>query len=404
MKKEELPILVGLVLVGFFILFILASSVGNLSLTGHVTSMDEFENQTSCEGGGYVWYSDACYDEQPVCDINNLNLCNETSCEGVGYWYDANDNETLTCNAESEPVCDANDLTLCLDEINCTTLGNGYWYDGSCNADEQPSCSNDLTLCLDEINCTTLGNGYWYGSSCNVGAQPVCDVNNLNLCDETNCDGVGYWYDSSCNADEQTCAEEWNCGSWSDCSGTSQTRTCTDTSECGTEEDKPIETQECEEEEIIITTEEDEEETTQTESTTKTVEQIIAEMEASQNTSNEEEISEEKNSESLGEITGGFVEGEFNESECDGCVYDKKKCYNFEKRKNNSYCTEEGWIVQKEINVTCVEDFECLSNSCEEEKCGDYNWLRKFFDWVKNIFVKEIQINENETTVVNSTQ
>ena len=366
MKKEEFPVLIGLVLVGFFMLFILASSTSNLHLTGHaVVGADQpcgGETNDTCEEG-YSCDEGMCVFEE-VCDINNLNLCDDTNCEGVG----------------------------------------GYWYDSSCNAEEQPSCSNDLTLCLDEINCTTLGNGYWYGSSCNVGAQPVCDVNNLNLCDETNCDGVGYWYDSSCNADEQTCAEEWNCGSWSDCSGTSQTRTCTDTSECGTEEDKPIETQECEEEEIIITTEEDEEETTQTESTTKTVEQIIAEMEASQNTSNEEEISEEKNSESLGEITGGFVEGEFNESECDGCVYDKKKCYNFEKRKNNSYCTEEGWIVQKEINVTCVEDFECLSNSCEEEKCGDYNWLRKFFDWVKNIFVKEIQINENETTVVNSTQ
>jgi len=357
--------LIGLVLVGFFMLFILASSTSNLHLTGHaVVGADQpcgGETNDTCEEG-YSCDEGMCVFEE-VCDINNLNLCDDTNCEGVG----------------------------------------GYWYDSSCNAEEQPSCSNDLTLCLDEINCTTLGSGYWYDNSCNVNEQLVCDSDNLNLCDETNCTtlGSGYWYDSSCNADEESCTEEWNCGGWADCSGTSQTRTCTDTNECGTEEDKPLVSQSCEEEETTAeetTTEETT--TTTTESTEKTVEQIIAEMESAQVTPNEEaENSEEqKNLESLGELTGGIVGGDFNESECSGCVFDEK-CYKVDKRKNNSYCTEEGWSVQKEINVTCVEDFECLSNSCEEEQCGDYNWLRKFFDWIKGVFIKEIELNETQIIV-----
>ncbi|MBU4308575.1 MAG: hypothetical protein KJ566_02170, partial [Nanoarchaeota archaeon] len=233
MKKEELPILIGLVLVGFFMLFILASSTSNLNLTGYAV-LAEYISEENCTNAGYTWES-----------LTEENCTAENVCA----------NETSDC----EPCLEYEDI-------------NGT--QGDCISFS--SCVEEV--CTEEETCEDVV----VGGQC---TGEVCDSDNLNLCDETNCDGVGYWYDSSCNADEETCAEEWNCGSWSDCSGTSQIRTCTDTSECGTEED--------------------EEETTLTESTTKTVEQIIAEMEASQNTSNEEEISEEKNSESLGEITGG---------------------------------------------------------------------------------------------------
>jgi hypothetical protein len=37
-----------------------------------------------------------CLIKVPVCDSENLNLCNEENCNGVGYWYDG------VCNAEQE--------------------------------------------------------------------------------------------------------------------------------------------------------------------------------------------------------------------------------------------------------------------------------------------------------------
>lgn len=65
-------------------------------------------------------------------------------------------------------VCGADFLELCLDETNCTDVGVGYWYDETCNAEEEPSCSNDLSVC-DETNCESdEGDGYWYNGSCSA--------------------------------------------------------------------------------------------------------------------------------------------------------------------------------------------------------------------------------------------
>jgi len=349
MKKEEIPVLVGLVLVGFFMLFFLASSVGDLSLTGYVVV-------------------------------------------GVG----------LPCGGETNDTCTAG--LFCNDDFVCEAICTENW---ACS--DWTECINGTQTksCTDTNNCGTEDDKPDETQTC---VLETCTPNCTDkVCgDSDGCEGTcedceeGYSCESnSCELIVKTCTEEWNCGSWSDCSGSSQTRTCTDTNDCGTEENKPTETQTCEEDEETTETELVVEDTTPV-VTGKTVEQIIAEMEAEQEVKTQEEVEDvetEEELEPLGEITGGIVGGEFNESECDGCVYDKKKCYDFNKRKNDSYCTEEGWIVQKEINATCVEDFECLSNSCVEEQCGDYNWIRKFFNWIRDLFIKEIKINENQTIV-----
>ena len=362
MKKEEFPVLIGLVLVGFFMLFILASSTSNLHLTGHAI-LGEYASEEDCVSAEYVWENLT----EENCTTENVCVNETSDCEPCLEYEDINGTQG-DCISFSSCVEE-----VCTEEETCEDVVVGGQCTGEVCNDTCESLEYECetqTICGEEILCGTCEEGY----SC-----------------ETN----------SCELIVETCTEEWNCGGWADCSGTSQTRTCTDTNECGTEEDKPLVSQSCEEEETTAeetTTEETT--TTTTESTEKTVEQIIAEMESAQVTPNEEaENSEEqKNLESLGELTGGIVGGDFNESECSGCVFDEK-CYKVDKRKNNSYCTEEGWTIQKEINVTCVEDFECLSNSCEEEQCGDYNWLRKFFDWIKGVFIKEIELNKTQIIV-----
>jgi len=48
------------------------------------------------------------------------------------------------------------------------------------------------------------------------------------------------------------CIENWNCSEWSDCVNETQTRICTDANNCETTDDKPEESQECED--INVTT------------------------------------------------------------------------------------------------------------------------------------------------------
>ena len=387
MKKEEVPVLVGLVLVGFFMLFLLASSVDDLSLTGHAV-LGEYTSEETCVGAGYVWES---LTEENCTDIPDCVVC-EDNCV-IDYI------EVLCVEDCVENCTDIPDCVVC--EDNCVIDYTEVLCTDGCVTD----CENCEVIiiggqCIGEIcNDTCLSLEY------ECGTQTICSEElDCGTCDEAySCES------GNCELIVETCTEDWSCDAWTECSGGTQTRTCTDVNDCETEENKPAESQTCE---IVDEQEEqeEEEETTETELvvedttpvvTGKTVEQIIAEMEAEQEVQTQEEVEDvetEEESEPLGEITGGIVGGEFNESECVGCIFNEK-CYKFDKRKNDSYCTEEGWIVQKEINATCVEDFECLSNSCVEEQCGDYNWIRKFFNWIRDLFIKEIKINENQTIV-----
>jgi hypothetical protein len=109
-------------------------------------------------------------------------------------------------------------------------------------------------------NCLDDG-GYWYGGTCNAEEEvvvPVCDSDNLDLCDvQEDCETAGgHWYDSDgddnddCNttAKETACVPNWECSEWdpvdASCGAAfTQTRTCTDANECGADQDKPSETQ-----------------------------------------------------------------------------------------------------------------------------------------------------------------
>jgi hypothetical protein len=226
----------------FILLAILA--IGSLvvmkpRLTGFAV-VEGYATLEECEAvEGQVWYEGVCYDEQPVCASDFLELClDETTCtDAAGYWYDD------LCNAEEAPVCDVDYVELCLDETTCTDAA-GYWYDAiddeetilTCNDVVEPACDNDLTLC-DETNCVDVGGGYWYDSNadetltCNAEVEPACD-NDLTLCDETNCVDVGggYWYGDECNVDVEcvdTCSSlNYECGSQTVCGVSTECGSC----------------------------------------------------------------------------------------------------------------------------------------------------------------------------------
>ena len=215
--------------IGFLVLAVLVLAyLLNLGMTGFAVLPSEYENQTTCEDAGYVWEDVT----NETCTIETIYVNETIDCEPCLEYEDINGtqgdciswsscvNETSTdeetcidvviggqCIGD---VCGADFLDLCLDETDCAGA-TGYWYNETCNANEEPSCSNDVTLCLDETNCTSVGNGYWYdanedgNSTCNSEEEPSCS-NDLTLCDGTNCADVGngYWYDGVCNAQEET--------------------------------------------------------------------------------------------------------------------------------------------------------------------------------------------------------
>jgi hypothetical protein len=55
-------------------------------------------------------------------------------------------------------------------------------------------------------------------------------------------------------------------------------------------------------------------------------------------------------------------------------------------RKSGEYCSENGFIEQKNGNEMCDNDFECLSNSCIDEKCVEEGFLTKILNWFKRLF------------------
>ena len=205
MKKDaHIYISLGLLAIGVF----LAIYYLNVGPTGFAI-IEEYTNESACVEAGYVWenlteqnctvvttcingvvecepclgYEDingtqgdciewssceeeVCTDEETceeiiiggqcigdVCDTENFELClTQEECEDEfvgGFWYDANDDETLTCNVNPEPAC-SNDFTLCNEE-NCTSEGGGYWYDDVCNEYE---CATD-EQCSSEYECVS---------------------------------------------------------------------------------------------------------------------------------------------------------------------------------------------------------------------------------------------------------
>jgi len=58
---------------------------------------------------------------------------------------------------------------------NCADLGQGYWYDESCNEQPEPNCDSDHRELCTAADCQDLGQGYWYLGLCQATPQAMID-------------------------------------------------------------------------------------------------------------------------------------------------------------------------------------------------------------------------------------
>ena len=191
----------------------------------------------------------------------------------------------------------------------------------------------------------------------------------------------------SCVVENITCVEDWSCEVWSDCDGGTKTRTCADENDCETELEKPDESQTCvvEEDEVIVNDDEE----------------IIVNTPFVPTPTPTPSAPEEPKKEELGgseQLTGQII-NIFNETNCTGCVLNDR-CYDFNKTKKGDYCLENGsWAEQFAFNETCINNFECDSNSCNDGFCAEKSILQKLFEWFSSLFQFEMSSDANQTNL-----
>ncbi len=305
------------------------------------------------------------------------------------------DNETETCTEDWS--CD--DWTVCADDLQSRTCTDANTCGTEDNKpDESQACvvetiDNETETCTEDWSCDD-----WTVCADDLQSRTCTDANTCGTEDNKP-------DESQACVVEEACTEDWSCDDWSDCSGSTKTRSCDDSNSCGTEEDKPVESRAC-------TVEEPEDTTSDTTDTPIIIDDSpppLQEPEVIAPVPEPEVEESEPYLDDANQLTGGVV-GDDNET-CMGCVINET-CYKVNKRKNDQYClnaTVVEWVPQKEINETCINNFECLKNSCrekefvcEEEECSEeelkqieemevekictepgfvtkiFNWLRKF--------------------------
>ena len=224
--------------IGFLVLAaLILAYLFNLRMTGYVSLLPEYGNQTDCVDAGYVWEVLIGPDCTNITtDVNEIGWINSTGYTFVGsegadnFVVIAAENITNPSAPVPIPVIEYSLVSATGVVTNATSaiyfnVNFTYTYNETSCVDVviEERCVGDvcgadfLDLCLDETNCTDVevGNGSWYDGNC-YDEQPVCAVGFLELClDETNCVGVGYWYDSVCNVNE--CATDSHCDSGYEC-------------------------------------------------------------------------------------------------------------------------------------------------------------------------------------------
>ncbi|MBI2629124.1 hypothetical protein HYW74_03505 [Candidatus Pacearchaeota archaeon] len=69
-----------------------------------------------------------------------------------------------------------------------------------------------------------------------------------------------------------------------------------------------------------------------------------------------------------------------------GCLY-KTNCLPTGVRVGNQYCGIEGeFLLQKEKEENCNNNFECQSGLCIDDSCIEKGLFKKFLEWLKNLF------------------
>lgn len=55
-------------------------------------------------------------------------------------------------------------------------------------------------------------------------------------------------------------------------------------------------------------------------------------------------------------------------------------------RKAGYYCSEDGFVLQKEADASCENNFECSTNLCIDNQCINGNLWQKFLAWLRRLF------------------
>ena len=86
----------------------------------------------------------------------------------------------------------------------------------------------------------------------------------------------------------------------------------------------------------------------------------------------------------------------FFDYECKGgcedgaCIEDDSgsdsSCTDLGYRKAGYYCSEEGFVLQKNVDISCENNFECTSNICLSGECVSEGLIKKVLNWFKNLF------------------
>ena len=71
---------------------------------------------------------------------------------------------------------------------------------------------------------------------------------------------------------------------------------------------------------------------------------------------------------------------------CGECSY-KDECLGVEERADNSYCSKDlNLEFQKDLNEECSNNYECLTNNCEENICKEKTIVKVIVNWFKVLF------------------
>ena len=375
MEKGGIYVFLVLML-GIFLLISFTDFNETPKLTGRVIDGNE-TNETCTEDWSCVDWGDCVNETQPrTCtDINDCGTDVDKPEESQSCVV-----ENVTCTEDWSCV----DWGDCVNETQprtCTDIND-------CGTDvdkpeESQSCVVENVTCTEDWSCVD-----WGACDNEVQTRTCTDVSTCST--ELEKPNIT----QSCVVENVTCTEDWSCDGWDDCSSETQTRTCTDTNDCGTEVDKPDESQTCTVEE----------ETTDDTDTTNDDNIVISPPAPTPPPTPTPSTPKETPKEPSGsDVLTGQAINIFNETNCTGCLLNDR-CYDFNKTKKGKYCLEDGtWVEQVSFNETCINDFECDSNSClEEGLCAEKSVLQKFFEWFINLFQFDFSSEVNQTNSTNN--
>lgn len=173
------------------------------------------------------------------------------------------------------------------------------------------------------------------------------------------------------------CDENWTCSIWTSCLNNQQNRTCTDSNSCGSVDNKPSEIQSCN---LDIECSSDDDCIIPSAGMPFCKRNSICIPYATF------ECINPGTPESFCQGTGGTEDCTPCPYECknDMCISQpQKECTLIGSRQSGKYCSSEfKLIVQKANDWACENNFECKTNLCLENKCGNYPSNTKTIYWI----------------------